>query len=212
MSIAYTPIDLEVEPVNQKLLSNYVKQNYIQNIEYTSKLCMIATRHEVSDWTDSREVFDKETTGYKLKENYEIFFAPGVENLFPSIVKLIKCLPYKQLIAAALNLHEMPLHPHRDEVDDSYPYTPERYNVLLTPHFSQDSFFICKTETSEKIYPKILEDYPVYAFDNRNYYHGADPVLDDRIILVCGGVIDTDKHKALIDKSVEKFKDYVIRF
>jgi hypothetical protein len=212
MSVAYTPIDLAFDPVDTNLLLDYVNKNYVTNIDYTSKLCVIATRHSVNDWTDGREVFDKETTGYRLKDNYRVFFAPEVETLFPSVIDLISRLPYKQLIAACFSLHENVLHPHRDEVDDSHPYTPERYNVLLTPHFTEKSFFVSEHLESEKIYPTMLEEYPVYAFDNRNYFHGADPVLDKRVILVCAGVIDEDKHKALVDTSVEKFKDYVIRF
>lgn len=212
MSVAYTPINIKFDPVDTGALLEYVRSNHIKNIDYTSKLCMIATRHEIYDWTNADEVFGKETTGYKEKEDYQIHYAPGIKQLFPSIVNLLQNLPYKQLIAAAFNLHEQPLYPHQDEVDDSYPLTPERYNVLLTNHFSQKSFYICETETSEKIYPTILEEYPVYAFDNRNYFHGADPVLDDRIILVCAGVIDKEKHDKLIQQSIEKFDRYVVKF
>lgn len=211
MSIAYTPIDLKFDKVDYPTLLDYVKTNFITNLGYTSKLAPVATRYEVNDWTDCKEVFDKDN-GYELKEDYDIFFAPGIKELFPSIVDLIYRLPYKQLIGAGFNLHENTLYPHRDDVDTNLPYTPERYNVLLSPHYELDSFFVCENIDSKKVYPTILEDYPVYAFDNRNYYHGADPVLDDRIILVCVGIIDEHKHKQLIDSSVEKFKDYIIRF
>lgn len=211
MSVAYTPIDLKFDPVDYSTLLEYVKTNYITNLEYTSRLSPVATRHAVNDWTDCGEVFDKDV-GYDLKEDYKIFFAPGIEELFPSIVDLIHRLPYKQLIGACFNLHENPLYAHRDEVDTTFPYTPERYNVLLSPHHGLDSFFVCENLDSEKVYPTILKDYPVYAFDNRNYYHGADPVLDNRIILVCSGIVNEDKHKQLIDSSVAQFEDYVIRF
>jgi len=43
-------------------------------------------------------------------------------------------------------------------------------------------------------------------------FHGADKVLNERIILICAGILDEEKHDKLIKASSEKFKDYVIRF
>ncbi len=51
----------------------------------------------------------------------------------------------------------------------------------------------------------------MYAFSNNKVYHGADKVLDQRIILICAGILDEEKHNNLIKASSEKFKDYVIR-
>jgi hypothetical protein len=42
-------------------------------------------------------------------------------------------------------------------------------------------------------------------------FHGADyNSTRIRIILDTAGILDTAKHKELIDRSVEKFKDFVI--
>jgi hypothetical protein len=62
------------------------------------------------------------------------------------------------------------------------------------------------------MYPTILKKYPIYAFNNKDVYHGADPVLDNRIIMVCGGLIDHTKHNQLINRSAKKFKNYVIKY
>jgi hypothetical protein len=112
----------------------------------------------------------------------------------------------------ALSLHTTILESHRDEILNLGIYSPERYNVLLSPHYEQDSFFICKEKHGEKHYPKILKDYPIYAFNNNETYHGADLVLDKRVILICGGILDEQKHVDLINRSAEKFNNYVIRY
>jgi len=213
MKVAYTPIDIEFDSstVDKVQLLSFIKNNYVKDLEYTSKLAPIVVRHKVNDWRSKADIFGKDV-GYKLSDNYKLYYAPGIEETFPTIVKLLDQLPYKQLIGACFNLHQNPLYPHQDENDTNMPQTPERYNVLLTEHFGQDSFFVAKTRTSEKVYPTILKEAPVYSFDNRNFYHGADPVLDNRVILVCSGILDDERHKELIRRSSEKYKNYVIKF
>ena len=212
--IAFTPIDLPCKIPNRRKLTDYVLDNAITNLEYTSTLCMVASRNPINDWTDANEVFPESDKNYDLRENHNVFYAPGFAESFPELVDVLKLLPYKQLIGAALNLHTDVLPPHRDDVDITGPMSPERYNILLTPHYNKKSFFISKEEHGEKVYPLIPENAPVYAFNNKDIWHGADIILDHRIILVCAGILDTEQHEFLINKSVEKFENdgYVIRF
>ena len=212
--IVYTPIDIPCQVPPQDKLVSYIQENYMTNLEetfgYTSLLAGLVARHPVEDWRDANDVFAD--TSYELAEEHSLFFAPGVTALFPELMDILYALPYKQIVGAALSLHTNYLPPHDDDIDTNYPTSPERYNVLLTPHYGQDSFFICKDIDSPRDYPTILQDYPVYAFNNKDIYHGADPVLDRRVIMICSGIIDEGKHQALIARSVEKFKDYVIQY
>lgn len=207
--IAYTPIDIKCKIPDHNLLVDYIEENYITNLQetygYTSKLCSIASRNVVLDWRDANEIFADHTGD-------ELYFAPNVTSLFPELINIVNLLPYKEIIGMALSLHTNFLASHRDEIMNLGVYSPERYNVLLSPHYKQDSFFICKENDSEKVYPKILEDYPIYAFNNNETYHGADIVLDRRVILICAGVLDDQKHVELVNRSAEKFKEYVIRY
>ena len=207
--IVYTPIDIKCNVPDHKLLVDYIEENYITNLQetygYTSKLCSIASRNEVLDWRDANEIFADHTGD-------ELYLAPKVTELFPELISIVESLPYTEIIGMALNLHTNFLASHRDEIINLGAYSPERYNVLLSPHYEQDSFFICKENNSEKIYPKILKDHPIYAFNNNEVYHGADIVLDNRVILICSGLLDKQKHIELINQSAEKFKDYVIRY
>jgi hypothetical protein len=173
-------------------------------------ICPLATRHPVSDWRNALEVFSDGCPGNKLQEEYQLHYPDGVQDIFPSLFQLIELLPYKQIIGIALNMHTNDLPPHRDEIDSTDVFGPERYNVLLSPHYGEQSFFISKDKVT-KDYPVILKEYPVYAFNNKDIYHGATPVLDKRIIMICAGVIDNDKHRSLINRSVDKFKEYVIQ-
>jgi hypothetical protein len=212
--IVYTPIDIPCPVPDHKLLVNYVNNNHMTNLVdtygYTSLLAAIVSRYPINDWRNANDVFAD--AGYELRPTQHLFFAPNVTVLFPELFQILFALPYKQILGAALNLHTKYLPPHNDEVDTNYPSSPERYNVLLSPHYDQDSFFICKEKTGQRDYPTILKDYPIYAFNNKDIYHGADPVLDQRVIMVCSGIIDEEKHQKLINRSVEKFEEHVIRY
>jgi hypothetical protein len=210
--IVYTPLDIKLKlPAYNKVLK-YVSENYVEGLDnhtgYTSRLCPIATPFPVSNWRSAPDVFPK----FELDEFKELNFAPNILEIFPEIENIFKTLPYDTLYGAMFNWHMELLPPHRDTLIDQDPPELERINVLISPHYNQKSFFLQQTMTSEPVYPTILEEYPFYAFNDTNMYHGADPVLDNRIIIVFIGILNKDKHKELIDRSVEKFKDYVIRY
>jgi len=210
--IVYTPVDLPCQIPNHDLLVDYINNNHMSNLTetygYTSLLAAIVSRHPVEDWRNANDVFADD--GYELSPTQNLFFAPNATVLFPGLIQTLFALPYKQILGAALSLHTNYLAPHRDDIDTNYPSSPERYNILLSPHYDQDSFFICKEPNGPRSYPTILKDYPIYAFNNKDIYHGADTILDRRVIMVCSGIIDEEKHQALISRSVEKFKDYII--
>lgn len=214
--IIYTPIDITVKLPNYAQLKEYFCANRMDNLKqttgYTSQMCAVASRNSVSNWKDAADVFKPDSDAdFKLQEHATLHYAPGIVERFPELVNILNQLPYKQVVGAALNMHTELLPTHRDRVYSENALSPERYNVLLSPHFGQDSFYLTKDFNSNKMYPTILKDYPIYAFNNNEVYHGADIVLDDRIILVSMGVLDNNKHQQLIEQSAEKFKDYVIQ-
>jgi len=213
--IIYTPIDISVKLPNYTRLKEYFNINRMYNLKettgYTSQMCAVASRNSVSNWKDATDVFKPDNdTDFDLTYNSIIYYAPGIQEQFPELVDILNLLPYKQIVGAALNMHTELLPTHRDRIYSETAVSPARYNVLLSPHFGQDSFYLTNNFNSKKVYPTILEEYPIYAFNNNDVYHGADIILDDRIILVCMGVLDNGKHQQLIEQSTTKFKEYVI--
>lgn len=207
--IVYTPIDIPLSVPDKDLLKDFIMKYHMTNLEqtygYTSLLASVITRNKVSNWKDANQIFADHTGN-------ELYYSPKAQEFFPELIEFVHKLPFKEIFGAVLNLHIKNLPSHRDEIMNLGSYSPERYNVLLTDHYDQDSFFISKGINSEKIYPTILKEYPAYAFNNNDIFHGADKVLDDRIILICAGELNNAEHTQLIKRSSEKFKDYVIRF
>jgi len=209
--IIYTPIDIAVDLPDPIKLKEYVLANHLTNLKettgYESIICPIASINCISDWRDAGQIFKEETPDNSL------VYAPKILEQFPMFKTIMDQLPFVKIIGAVLNLHTTVLPEHQDIViDTSNPTSPERYNVLLTPHQGQNSFFLSASRSNSRMYPTILKKYPIYAFNNKDVYHGADPVLDNRIIMVCGGLIDHTKHNQLINRSAKKFKNYVIKY
>lgn len=211
--IVYTPIDIKCKIPDQKILIDYVNKNYLnKNIVLNALLCPLVVRKAVTDWRDASQIFTEDKL-QDLTDSDPIYYRPGIKELMPELIDIIEALPFRQVIAAGLHLQTARIYTHHDyTIDFNNPKSPERYNVLLTPHYDQDSFYIAKEITGEKIYPKILKDYPIYAFNDQQMFHGADPVLENRVIMICAGLIDHEKHENLIERSANKFKEYVIRY
>lgn len=210
--IVYTPVDIQCIVPDQEELKKFLMENHMSNLKeitgYSNLLCAVAFRSKITNWRDAEEIFLK--TDINANPDQELIYAPGVPK---ELKNILESLPYEKITGAWLNLHLETLDAHQDDpLDFSHPMSPERYNVLLTPHYQQDSFFISKSITSPKKYPVVLKEYPIYAFNNKEIFHGADPVLNNRIIMVCSGIIDHKKHEELISRSAEKFKNYVIRY
>ena len=209
--IVYTPLDIKFTlPVYSDVLK-YVEENYVVGLEeytgYTNWLCPIATPFPAIDYRDPTQVFSpKELTEFK-----QINFVPGILKKFPELQTIINSLPYKILYGVLFNLHRFPLTAHSDTLIDNDPPELERINILISPHYGAKSFFLQRTPESDPIYPVTLQEYPAYAFNDTIMQHGADPVLENRIIIVFIGILDKEKHQELIARSVEKFKEYVIR-
>lgn len=210
--IVYTPIDIKCTVPNSAELTEFLLNNHMSNLKeitgYGNLLCAVAFRTKVKNWRDADEIFLK--TDINANLDNDLMYAPGAPK---ELKDILESLPYEKITGAWLNLHLEPLEAHQDDpLDFSHPMSPERYNVLLTDHYGQDSFFISKDDKSERKYPTVLKDYPIYAFNNKEVFHGADPVLNGRIIMVCSGIIDHAKHEELINRSAEKFKEHVIRY
>jgi hypothetical protein len=97
--------------------------------------------------------------------------------------------------------------PLKDDPSQQTEIVPNRYNISLNC-FDDPRFYLTKDEGAEKIYMKVTPEYPCFAFDNKNYLHGADAPKtknEIRMQLLVYGVIDDAKHKELLDRSIAKF-------
>ena len=140
--------------------------------------------------------------------NEGVLLHPGLEEAFPSIANCIKQLPFKQLTVSGMLYQMGEIPPHKDAPDKHNPTEPRRYTIYLTDP-NHNTFYFSDNESGEnKIYPKLVS--PCFAFNNEDAWHGAIATNRPKIILTTAGIIDNEKHEALLKRSLEKYKDYAL--
>ncbi len=78
---------------------------------------------------------------------------------------------------------------------------------------SKNSLYMVKEDTQEKHYCTIPEETDAWVLNNCTQPHGVDlqPDLDDqRIIGQITGIVNVEKHQQLLDKSTQRYKQFVV--
>lgn len=212
--LIYVPIDIEVDLPSEEELLEYHNAHHVVNTDYEDYLdnrhiyTICATRYKLDDWRIWPNSIHNDKQGWKTEsENYELFWNVDFKEKFPSIVKLIEQLPFKQIAGAAFLYQIGSYRPHFDSHDHNFPMEPRRYNVLLT-NPKHNTFYM--GGENEKYYPTVDPKYPVFAFNNTDITHGTEQPTGLKIVLGIMGIIDNEKHEVLIKRSLEKFPDKAI--
>jgi hypothetical protein len=152
------------------------------------------------------------------KGEEELYFEPEFSKRFPQIENSIRKMPFKFINVAYMTLvGTHPSYTHKDPYD--WPElginqdVPNRYNILLNCHDTPVFYFTKDKDATEKKYLNLNPEFPIYAFDNENFWHGADEpsnLTKNRMQIIIVGVLDKDKHLQLVEQSKNKFKEQVV--
>ena len=213
MNLAYLPIDIPMPVLDEEKLLSWFENHKLLDTDYWEyqqgrhTWAMISACKEPTDWRryDSAMWENRRVEG----ENRGVLFHPGFEETFPEIASCIRQLPFRQLTVSGMlyQMNEIPAH--KDTVDPHHPTEPRRYTIYLTnPNYN--TFYISKTENSEKVLVTIDPAYSCFVFNNTDVWHGALKNNRPKIILTTAGIIDNEKHEALLARSLEKFKNQAV--
>ena len=96
---------------------------------------------------------------------------------------------------------------------DDYPdisYEPNGFKILLN-NTHIDSFFICRSFDSDPVYIKLPRETNTFVINEKRYPHGAK-FLENKCVVSIFGIVDEDKANDLIERSLNKYKCYIIKF
>ena len=100
---------------------------------------------------------------------------------------------------------------------------PAEIRIMLDDKNPTETFWICSNTTykpnqmqpipdSGKLYVKLPADTNTFAWNNENFLHGADyDPQYKKILVVVKGWVDLDKLEALIDASIEKYPEFILK-
>lgn len=216
MAIAFAPIDIEVKLPDENLLLDYIDTFKITGT--TWDIGPVLSRMQDDEWQNMPKALDSLYNRYNIGN--DVFrYANDVDTLMPEIPFMLNQLPFKQLTVVVLFKQTAQVNHHydphtsdvySDESEISIDLEPRRYNILLTRH-DTPSFFV-GNDMNEKIYPIITKDRPAFSFCERYHYHGADYIGPNKVMLSVFGILDRDKHKVMIENSLKKYPNEVIKF
>jgi len=142
-----------------------------------------------------------------------------VHDEFPEVVKWLEALPWENIRwCAFVGRDNHGVGPHYDE------YRPLRH--LLKPQepsqvrvrwskvtdWKEEHLYFTKNHGATRIYPMLPPETNSMAYDGTVYEHGADAGYHpkDRIQLMPMGTLNVSKWHEVLDKSIQKYKDYII--
>jgi len=141
-----------------------------------------------------------------------------VDKEMPHIKKFIQQLPFKTIRQCSFVQPTAATVPHYDEPINMVPYlregAPCQYRIRWSKVTEPDNevFFLSRDSGATKIYPVLPKTTNTFVYDGSVYEHGADRGFNfyDRCQIVISGTIDVPKHHQILEKSIEKYKEYVI--
>lgn len=213
MSLAYLPINIPMPILDEKKILDWFENHKLLDTDYWEyqqgrhAWAMTSTCQETKDW---RRYDDKMWANRRQEGNNSgVLFHPGFEETFPELANCIRQLPFTQLTVSGMlyQLNEIPTH--QDTADPRNQTEPRRYTIYLTAP-EHNTFYVSKTADSEKILIKVNPEYSCFVFNNTDCWHGAIKNDRPKIILTTAGILNNEKHEALLARSLEKFKDQAI--
>lgn len=240
--IAFLPLDIATSAVNfdelteyHEKYSNIERTNMGNNTHgvYVFSISPIMYRGSVENFFDQQHYDTNFINRYNTSLGDPEYITAFNEK-FPSIAKIIDQLPIT-LTHVELLSNKKDVPPHFDDweidgiVDPVWAILTTRteeqkaqipdwdiplnsYKIFIYED-NVSSFYVCKDLLADPIYSSVDEQiYPV-AITKLSYPHGATYVPSLRkFVISVWGIIDKDKHMALLHNSYNKHKDTAIIF
>lgn len=226
MAIAYAPLNIDVRLPDISKIKKYFDEHQhvlsgnadlIDNDAFI--FVPVFIRASEQEWIDPKIAMHHYQNRWNTLEKPAKYLY-DIDKIIPEIPDILNQLPYKELTMVYLLRQSGYVNPHYDsEPGDVYndnseisiKNEPHRINVLLSNH-EDPNFFVSEFKDSEKIFPKITASRPCYAFAERYYWHGAEYTKPERYLLSVFGILDREKHRAMIDESVKLWPNDIVRF
>jgi len=141
-----------------------------------------------------------------------------VEKEMPHVKEFIEKLPYKSICQLSFVAPPGPTVAHYDQPLNAtslmIPQSPSCYRIRWS-HVTkpeEEVFYLSRDSEATKIYPMLPAETNTFVYDGSVWEHGADKgfPMYERCQIIISGILDIEKHHALLDKSIEKYKDFVI--
>lgn len=143
---------------------------------------------------------------------------PWVTENFPQIIEHLELLPFDNIRwCCFVGRDTHGVHPHYDDYHDIIPkmkdYDPAAIRIRFSKvDWKNEHFYLTNTHGRKRLYPQLPPETNTFCYDATTNEHGGDRGFkpDYRCQLMPYGVLNKDKYFELLERSIHKYKDYVI--
>lgn len=230
--LAFLPIDIPSAPYNEKTYWNFFDKYYKRGVLRWNTVVIRGNRY--ADKTGIK------SAAIKYVRNGQWYWTDEVLKELPDLINMIESLPFRYISYVSLMSNHETVPPHQDFVHKSedspvvksgskYPYDWEGYNYLQKEYEAESaiaepsnyrillcgernkSFFVCRNHNLDgKTYCQLPSNTDTFAFNNTECFHGADLPSERKLLVFISAWLDFEKHKKLINKSLEKYRDSAV--
>lgn len=200
-TLLWTPIDFPQFTKDQKdsFFTNY-KKDYLGVTASAMESQMFTTRltenrYSVSEFNESY----RETHGF-------LFDFVDKHLPFDQIINIKIHRQYRDASSIHIDFakpDENPLLFENNKVTD-----PCGYRMVIAG--SRQGALHVENSSGERIYPLLPETTDWYCIGSTNVRHAVQKLDEGRMIIFTHGWINAEKHKEIIDRSLEKYSDYAV--
>lgn len=225
-SIAYIPLDIPQIDFNLNELNTLFDNHGMEHYPYPHIWDAFCVCGRVNDWSNNIDTDRAWNERYIL--DGDVPFNPALpDDLRTDLKFMLDSLPYKKYTFAQILSQKITVAPHQDGLYDPHGDVrrevykgstgfndepePAGLKVMLS-HKDARCFYLSASAGSKREFIKIPEDTNCFAINERTYFHGAKHLGERKYILSTFGIIDPTRHKEMIERSLKKYKDYVISF
>ena len=215
--LAYCPLDLprlNVDEIEINKLIDCYNPGHHDNIWDT--LPLLGRVNSQLDFFDAPAFECAWEKRYNIEGDvlYNELLYKKLENVFQHFQKLPMLVTHAQILRAKKNVpkHFDMKHKQGKFIDDfpSINYEPNGFKILLNKT-DCNSFFVCEDFSAEPKYIKLPTDTNTFVINEKRYPHGST-FISNKCIISIFGLVDVTKCNKLIEKSIEKYKNFVISF
>jgi len=186
--LLWLPIDIPKFPINDLLITTSSKWQFWNFFKMTQEM---DTPYSVSDFRN------------EIKTDY------------PELIEWFKNFPYQNIRNIKFNIQQEAVRAHKDFVNptvefnlfkNNYSNEPCGYRILLKGK-RHDTLYV--ENKGKKIYTYLPDSTDVYVLRHTDGKHGVE-IDKNRTTIFTHFEIDQNKHKLLIEKSLEKYSNFAI--
>lgn len=218
----YCPLDLPAVPADITLDNFFSFDTFkgpaadAQNEKHSWR--MLTLRRIIDKTTQLPLPGEKFTYDQQLDFNQQWEWKPQVVQHAPNLIRWVEQnVPIEKITLVAILCSRRVIAPHTDvlphrhkePINEFYrSWDPSMFRFLLDGDMVPNGFYVMRN--GKKIYTELPASSPGWAMSFDCVHGNDDPVPERKLLLYVMGKIDTQRHRELLSRSLEKYGQYAI--